>query len=107
MWYGGGCDLTPFYVQEQDYAEFHAFWKGLCDRHDAQVKGRRSARAARASAALMCPCTACLLGEGLVPLTACRPSCPCCPDAAVPGVQGLVRPVLPHPLPQGAPAATG
>lgn len=37
MWYGGGCDLTPFYVQEGDFAEFHAFWKALCDRHDAQV----------------------------------------------------------------------
>jgi coproporphyrinogen III oxidase len=33
QWYGGGCDLTPFYLIEEDAAEFHAFWKTLCDQH--------------------------------------------------------------------------
>ncbi|GAB4821725.1 hypothetical protein N2152v2_008771 [Parachlorella kessleri] len=37
MWYGGGCDLTPFYVSEDDFGEFHSFWKQLCDKHDAQL----------------------------------------------------------------------
>ena len=30
-WFGGGCDLTPFYVHEEDFREFHGFWKGVCD----------------------------------------------------------------------------
>lgn len=37
MWYGGGCDLTPFYLVEQDAAEFHAYWKQLCDAHSPQL----------------------------------------------------------------------
>ncbi len=41
MWYGGGCDLTPFYIIEEDVQEFHAFWKQLCDKYDLQV-GRRA-----------------------------------------------------------------
>jgi coproporphyrinogen III oxidase len=39
-WYGGGCDLTPFYFNEEDTRQFHRFWKELCDRHDAQVRCR-------------------------------------------------------------------
>lgn len=27
-WYGGGADLTPFYVVENDFKNFHCFWKG-------------------------------------------------------------------------------
>ena len=34
QWYGGGCDLTPFYVIEQDAGEFHQYWKTVCDRHN-------------------------------------------------------------------------
>lgn len=30
-WFGGGCDLTPFYVHEEDFHEFHGYWKGVCD----------------------------------------------------------------------------
>ena len=26
-WYGGGCDLTPVYLFEEDAIEFHTFWK--------------------------------------------------------------------------------
>ena len=36
-WYGGGADLTPFYLDEADAAAFHAYWRALCDRHDPQV----------------------------------------------------------------------
>ena len=41
MWYGGGCDLTPFYVFEDDFTEFHAFWRRVCDKHDPQARCRR------------------------------------------------------------------
>ena len=30
-WFGGGCDLTPFYVHEEDFREFHGYWKDVCD----------------------------------------------------------------------------
>ncbi|KAI8108812.1 hypothetical protein M9435_005229 [Picochlorum sp. BPE23] len=33
-WFGGGCDLTPFYVHEDDFREFHGYWKSLCDEYD-------------------------------------------------------------------------
>lgn len=32
-WYGGGCDLTPSYLFEEDASSFHSFWKDLCSRH--------------------------------------------------------------------------
>ncbi|KAK9831321.1 hypothetical protein WJX81_002110 [Elliptochloris bilobata] len=32
-WFGGGCDLTPAYLNEADARAFHAFWRRLCDRH--------------------------------------------------------------------------
>lgn len=36
-WFGGGCDLTPSYLYEQDAQEFHTFWKQLCDRYDPDI----------------------------------------------------------------------
>lgn len=33
-WFGGGCDLTPFYVYEQDFKDFHQYWKGVCDQYE-------------------------------------------------------------------------
>lgn len=36
-WYGGGCDLTPFYLHEGDAAEFHEFWKSICDKYGPQL----------------------------------------------------------------------
>lgn len=51
MWYGGGCDLTPFYLVEQDAAEFHAYWKQLCDAHSPQARD-----AGRALAPFSSPC---------------------------------------------------
>ena len=34
QWYGGGLDLTPYYLFEQDAIHFHQVCKGACDRHD-------------------------------------------------------------------------
>lgn len=36
-WFGGGCDLTPSYLFEEDAAEFHSFWKGVCDKHHPDI----------------------------------------------------------------------
>jgi len=33
-WFGGGTDLTPVYVDEDDARHFHATLKAACDRHD-------------------------------------------------------------------------
>lgn len=32
-WFGGGCDLTPYYLQEEDAVHFHRVCKEVCDRH--------------------------------------------------------------------------
>ena len=32
-WVGGGADLTPTYVNEQDARDFHVFWRKVCQRH--------------------------------------------------------------------------
>ncbi|MGH2568831.1 MAG: oxygen-dependent coproporphyrinogen oxidase [Bacteroidota bacterium] len=34
-WFGGGSDLTPYYLVEEDARLFHSVWKRACDRHDA------------------------------------------------------------------------
>lgn len=36
-WFGGGCDLTPNYLNEAEVAQFHAFWKDICDRYGPNV----------------------------------------------------------------------
>jgi coproporphyrinogen III oxidase len=33
-WFGGGADLTPWYLFEEDARHFHGTWKAVCDRHD-------------------------------------------------------------------------
>jgi len=33
-WFGGGCDLTPYYLDEKDAVHFHKTLKDVCDRHD-------------------------------------------------------------------------
>ena len=33
-WFGGGSDLTPCYLFEEDAAHFHATFRAACDRHD-------------------------------------------------------------------------
>lgn len=33
-WFGGGVDLTPYYLYEDDARHFHQVVKDVCDRHD-------------------------------------------------------------------------
>ncbi len=33
-WFGGGQDLTPYYLFEEDATHFHKICKAACDRHD-------------------------------------------------------------------------
>jgi coproporphyrinogen III oxidase len=33
-WFGGGADLTPYYLFEEDVRHFHQVWRRVCDRHD-------------------------------------------------------------------------
>jgi coproporphyrinogen III oxidase len=33
-WFGGGADLTPYYLAEEDAAAFHRALRAACDRHD-------------------------------------------------------------------------
>lgn len=33
-WFGGGCDLTPSYLFEEDAVNFHKVIKTACDKHD-------------------------------------------------------------------------
>tara|TARA_B100001093_G_scaffold133773_1_gene126454 strand:+ start:372 stop:1280 length:909 start_codon:yes stop_codon:yes gene_type:complete len=33
-WFGGGSDLTPFYLVEKDVTHFHQVLKNMCDRHN-------------------------------------------------------------------------
>ena len=34
QWFGGGLDLTPYYLFEEDAIHFHQTCKNACDRHD-------------------------------------------------------------------------
>ena len=33
-WFGGGTDLTPYYVVEKDIVHFHSTYKNVCDAYD-------------------------------------------------------------------------
>lgn len=33
-WFGGGTDLTPYYIIEEDIRHFHRVYKTICDRYD-------------------------------------------------------------------------
>lgn len=33
-WFGGGTDITPSYVFDQDMKHFHGIYKDVCDKHD-------------------------------------------------------------------------
>ncbi len=39
-WFGGGIDLTPHYVDEEDARFFHASLKRVCDRHSSEYYPR-------------------------------------------------------------------
>lgn len=36
QWFGGGQDLTPYYLFDEDAKHFHAICKNACDRHDKE-----------------------------------------------------------------------
>jgi coproporphyrinogen III oxidase len=33
-WFGGGTDITPAYINEDDMKHFHGTYKEICDKHD-------------------------------------------------------------------------
>lgn len=35
-WFGGGTDITPSYIVEEDLKHFHGLHKEVCDRHDPE-----------------------------------------------------------------------
>jgi coproporphyrinogen III oxidase len=39
-WFGGGADLTPYYLEPEDAASFHRVWKDVCDRYDPGAYAR-------------------------------------------------------------------
>jgi coproporphyrinogen III oxidase len=39
-WFGGGADLTPAYLFEEDAVHFHQVHKDVCDRHDSSYYRR-------------------------------------------------------------------
>lgn len=41
QWFGGGCDLTPYYPVREDVIAFHKVWKAVCERHAGVVNYRR------------------------------------------------------------------
>lgn len=40
VWFGGGIDLTPYYLDEEDIREFHTTLKHVCDKHDSSYYPR-------------------------------------------------------------------
>ncbi|MDZ7773040.1 MAG: oxygen-dependent coproporphyrinogen oxidase [Balneolaceae bacterium] len=36
-WFGGGADLTPFYLWEEDAVHFHRAWKEACAPHGEEI----------------------------------------------------------------------
>ena len=39
-WFGGGCDLTPYYLDEADAKHFHSVLKTACDKHNSGYYAR-------------------------------------------------------------------
>jgi len=35
-WFGGGCDLTPYYLEDEDAVHFHKTLKQACDSHNTK-----------------------------------------------------------------------
>ncbi len=40
QWFGGGQDLTPYYLFDEDAKHFHQVCKKSCDRHDPEFYGK-------------------------------------------------------------------
>jgi coproporphyrinogen III oxidase len=43
VWFGGGTDLTPYYVVDADVVLFHRSLRAVCDRHHDALYGRLKA----------------------------------------------------------------
>ena len=41
IWFGGGADLTPYYLWREDAEHFHGVWQAACARHPAVADYRR------------------------------------------------------------------
>lgn len=39
-WFGGGSDITPAYLDEEDIRHFHKTYKDACDKHDPEYYPR-------------------------------------------------------------------
>jgi len=39
-WYGGGCDITPVYLFDEDVKSFHRYWKEKLDRYSESLYPR-------------------------------------------------------------------
>ena len=44
QWFGGGQDLTPYYLFEEDAKHFHKVCKDVCDRHDPEFYSKYKER---------------------------------------------------------------
>jgi len=44
QWFGGGQDLTPYYLFNEDAIHFHQICKAACDRHNAEFYPKYKAR---------------------------------------------------------------
>ncbi len=44
QWFGGGLDLTPYYLFDEDAIHFHKVCKEVCDRHDPSYYPEYKAR---------------------------------------------------------------
>lgn len=44
QWFGGGLDLTPYYLFEEDATHFHQTCKTVCDQHDPEFYSNYKAR---------------------------------------------------------------
>lgn len=44
QWFGGGLDLTPYYIVEEDAIHFHKTCKTVCDRHESDFYTKFKAR---------------------------------------------------------------
>jgi coproporphyrinogen III oxidase len=40
FWFGGGADLTPYYLFDEDACLFHNVWKSVCDQHEPSSYSR-------------------------------------------------------------------
>lgn len=39
-WFGGGADLTPYYLEPDDVRGFHRTWREVCERHEVADHAR-------------------------------------------------------------------